>query len=107
MNPANKSTDENYTEKVEEIITDSTRRIFLENNINIESLGRETPIYSEDSPIDSLNLVMLISDIEHVIGEQYNREIVLADEKAMSTRNSPFRSVGSLADYVCKLLNTN
>ena len=39
------------------------------------------------------------------ISEKFNKEIILADEKAMSQERSPFLSVKSLADYIEKLLN--
>jgi acyl carrier protein len=53
--------------------------------------------------LDSMGLVNLIVDIEQRLEEECDLVVVLADERAMSQKNSPFRSVGSLTDYVCQL----
>jgi len=34
------------------------------------------------------------------VAEKYDTDVVLADEKAMSERNSPYRTVGSLAAFI-------
>lgn len=60
----------------------------------------ETELYGGDSGLDSLSLVMLVSAIESAITEQLGRDVVLASEKAMSMRHSPYRSVGSFVDFV-------
>jgi len=46
----------------------------------------------------------LITDLEERISDEFDKDITLADEKAMSQRNSPFRSVESLTNYISKLL---
>jgi len=58
-----------------------------------------------DSPVDSLGLVMIITAFEAKLNETFNVELVLANEKAMSMSRSPFRSLGSLADYAVELLD--
>ena len=64
-----------------------------------------TPLFGEDSGVDSLTLVNLIVAAEQKIQEQMDAAVTLADEKAMSQKNSPFRSVESLAAYIVMLLN--
>ena len=54
--------------------------------------------------MDSLALVSLITDLEEKISDEFDEDIVLADEKAMSQRTSPFRTVESLTEYISKLL---
>jgi hypothetical protein len=44
--------------------------------------------------------VSLIVAIEQAVEDELAVSVVLADEKAMSQRSSPFRTVGSLAAYV-------
>ncbi|MGH1366138.1 MAG: hypothetical protein ACRBF0_21440 [Calditrichia bacterium] len=63
-----------------------------------------TMLYGEGSSLDSLSLVNLIVIAEEKIEDQFDAAITLADEKAMSLRNSPFRSIDSLADYICTRL---
>ncbi|MGE0255528.1 MAG: hypothetical protein AB7N54_09755 [Alphaproteobacteria bacterium] len=59
----------------------------------------ETQLFGDGGRLDSLGLVTLIVGVELRLGEAFGCPITLADERAMSMRNSPFRSVGTLADY--------
>ena len=60
----------------------------------------ETALYGQGGALDSMALVNLIADIEEALAEQFDASIALADEKAMSAKNSPYRSVSSLTDAV-------
>jgi len=42
--------------------------------------------------------------VEQTIEDKYGASISLADEKALSQRNSPYRTVGSLAEYASRLI---
>ena len=57
------------------------------------------------SPIDSMGLVSLIADLEGRIATTCNKEVVLADDTAMSAMRSPFRTVGALATHVRNLVD--
>lgn len=67
-------------------------------------VGEGTRLIGRDLALDSIGLVTLIVDLEQRIGEQYGVTLTLASDRAMSQQNSPFRTVGALADYVCTLL---
>jgi len=60
----------------------------------------DTPIYGGDDGIDSLSLVTLVVNLEEQSERAFGRRLSLADQKAMSMRNSPYRSAGSLADFI-------
>lgn len=64
----------------------------------------ETPLLGAGSALDSLGLVSLIIAIEERIEKQLGRSITLANEKAMSLAKSPFRTIGTLADYISQVL---
>ncbi len=64
----------------------------------------DTVVFGGDGKLDSLGLVTFIVAVEQKIAETFNVTVTLADEKAMSQRNSPFRNVGALAGYIKKLL---
>ncbi len=55
--------------------------------------------------MDSLNIVMLIAEIEDQIFEELDVSITLADDRAMSQKTSPFRSVKSLVKYINTLIS--
>ncbi|AJC94598.1 hypothetical protein A9460_01395 [Campylobacter volucris] len=65
----------------------------------LKTANLETRLY-----LDSLALVSLISDLESILSEEFNKEIILADEKMMSSRNSPFKDVKTLAEFIEKKL---
>jgi acyl carrier protein len=54
--------------------------------------------------LDSLGLVTLIVDLEQRLEEEYGISLILVDEHALSQRSSPFRTVQSLTDYICQLI---
>mgnify|MGYP006130742503 CR=1 FL=1 len=65
----------------------------------------ETLFLMEDGGLDSLGLVSLIVATEEKIVDSLDVDITIADAKAMSQKNSPFKSVNSLADYILELLS--
>jgi len=64
----------------------------------------ETTLFGDGSRLDSLGLVGLIVSTEQKIDEKFGVAVTLADEKAMSMKNSPFRTVQTLADYAGTLI---
>jgi acyl carrier protein len=67
-------------------------------------LGEDTRLIGRNRVLDSMGLVTLIVDVEQRLEEDYDVVVIVADERAMSQRRSPFLSVGSLADYICQLV---
>ncbi len=66
---------------------------------------RETLLFGESGLLDSVGLVSLIVAVEQEIENDLGVSIVLADERAMSQKHSPFRSIGALADYAASLVS--
>ena len=91
--------------KIEEVILNSLIELNeeLENN-PLSSPTKETRLYGGNGALDSMALVSFITDLEEIISEKFDKHIILADERAMSQRTSPFRSVESLTIYIKKLL---
>ncbi|MEH7011470.1 acyl carrier protein [Neobacillus niacini] len=75
----------------------------FEQNIPVE-LMECTPLYGKEGVLDSLGLVSLIVMIEQAIEDELEVSLILADEKAMSQKTSPFLKVSLLVDYICRLL---
>jgi acyl carrier protein len=65
----------------------------------------DTPIFGKQSPLDSIQLVSLIVDIEEGVHDTLGVEVTLADRRAMSQKQSPFRDVASLCAYIETLLS--
>jgi hypothetical protein len=66
-------------------------------------VGPAAPIFGAGSPLDSLGLVALLLDIEEAL-QAAGYPIVLSDERAVSQKRSPFRTVDSLVRYIGTLL---
>ncbi|MZP29440.1 acyl carrier protein [Heliobacterium undosum] len=69
-----------------------------------EELNEETRLFGKEGLLDSVGLVTLIVDVEQKVEDETGHSIVLADERAMSQKQSPFRTAGALADYILTLL---
>ena len=74
-----------------------------------QQLGQSTKtvLFGKDGRLDSLSLVNLLVIIEQNIKDEFDVSITIADEKAMSQKRSPFRTIGTLADYIDMLLREN
>jgi len=64
----------------------------------------ETVLFGDGALLDSIGLVNFIVTAEGLVQDVVGRTVTLASEKAFSRRQSPFRSIGSLADYIGELL---
>ena len=60
----------------------------------------ETRLLGSQSVLDSMHLVSLIVAIEREVEDTFSLTLTLADERALSMKESPFRSIQSLADYI-------
>lgn len=92
-------------EQIEKIILNSLMELNEElENESLQNPTNTTKLYGANGLLDSLALVSLVADIEERVSEELQIDIVLADEKAMSQRTSPFRDVESLSNYIQKLI---
>lgn len=67
---------------------------------HLRNVTAETPLFGGEHGVDSLTLVRLVADVEREAEEKFGKRVVLADELAMSRRNSPFRTIGSLSEFL-------
>lgn len=70
-------------------------------------VSENTILFGNGSSIDSLSLVSVIVDLESIFSDEYNFDISLTDDRAMTREVSPFDTVKSLADYIFELVNEN
>ena len=82
---------------VRDAVTDLNDELQYET---LENPTEETVLFGGDDGIDSLSLVRLVVDIEQRIQEEIGKKASLTDERAMSAKRSPYRSVGALTDFI-------
>jgi acyl carrier protein len=89
-----------------EIVLDSIRNLnAVIQQPELENPTQNTRLFGSNGILDSISLVSLILEVEERVNDEFGKNIVLADERAMSQRTSPFRSVRALCAYIEKMLN--
>jgi D-alanine--poly(phosphoribitol) ligase subunit 2 len=66
--------------------------------------GEMTKLFGGDGLLNSLGLVSFIVALEESLEDEFGISVLLADEKAMSRRTSPFSRVSYLVDYIQELI---
>ena len=93
-------------ELISKLVFESIKSFQNEVEYNIDlSAGENTRLFGGNSQLDSISLVTLIVIIEEKIETDFGTSVLLADEKAMSRRTSPFSKIDNLIDYIFDLLN--
>jgi acyl carrier protein len=64
----------------------------------------KTVLFGKNGQLDSLGLVNLIVIIEQNIEDEFDISITIADDKAMSQKHSPFKSISTLSNYLFDIL---
>ena len=77
------------------------REFISENEIEVNSeININTKLFGSMSIFDSMELVQFIVEVEQFLHDEYEIEIELTSEKAMSRRTSPFKSIKSLEIFI-------
>jgi D-alanine--poly(phosphoribitol) ligase subunit 2 len=76
----------------------------LPHHIEVEK-GADAQLFGAGAPLDSMALVQFVVEVEAEMEDTFGASIVLANERAMSQRRSPFLTLGTLAEYIGTLLN--
>jgi D-alanine--poly(phosphoribitol) ligase subunit 2 len=93
------------SEKIAQIIYD----VIDETNAELPAdrqleKSKDAILFGNHGKLDSLGIVHFIVAVEDRVREELGASITLADERAMSQKNSPFRTVSSLSTYIVELM---
>lgn len=87
------------------VVVASLHEVVEQNGLPaLTSVTEETVLVGKDAVLDSLGVVSLIVEVEQRIEGEHSVSITLANDKAMSARNSPFRTVGVLTDHILAMI---
>ena len=87
-------------------LRDITSEVSKQKQIEMPAvLDESTRLIGKKAVLDSLGLVNLIISVEQEINDSNGLSITIADDRAMSMEKSPFKSVATLADYICLLID--
>ncbi|GAB4441765.1 MAG: hypothetical protein OHK0015_39440 [Chloroflexi bacterium OHK40] len=88
-----------------QVVLASLREVLEQSGEDVPAdLTEDTVLVGNGAVIDSLGVVSLIVEIEQRLEMDYEISVTLANDRAMSQRNSPFRTVGVLADYILTMI---
>lgn len=82
-------------ETVKEIGEDQDNEVLI-------NATEDTRLFGET--LDSMGVVFLVTELESRISDKLAVNLTLADERAMSQKTSPFRSVKALTKYANELI---
>jgi D-alanine--poly(phosphoribitol) ligase subunit 2 len=88
-------------ESIYNSIEELNRQLAEDNHLE-KSVG--TVLFGNEGRLDSLSLVNLLVIIEQNIEDEFDISLTIADERAMSQKQSPFKNIGTLANYLYMLL---
>ena len=72
-----------------------------ENEIQVDNkIDSNSRLFGSNSVFDSMELVQFIVEVEQFLDEEYDIEIELTSDKAMSRRSSPFISLNTLSKFI-------
>jgi acyl carrier protein len=87
------------------IVVASLAEVFVQSGMPApESVTGDTVLVGKDAVLDSLGVVSLIVEVEQRVEAEHGVSVTLANDKAMSQRNSPFRTVAVLTDHLVAMV---
>ena len=71
-----------------------------DRKLMINNADEDTRLFGGGGLLDSMGVVILLSDLEDRLDDEYDVMLSLASDSTMSKTRSPFRNVKSLAKYI-------
>jgi D-alanine--poly(phosphoribitol) ligase subunit 2 len=92
-----------YADQLAEIVIRQATQTVLDQGADAPAaVTRDTSLFGPTGLLDSVGLVSLVLAVEQEISDLLGVSVSLADEKALSQRHSPFRTIGTLVDYAAR-----
>lgn len=93
--------DNKIRELLEEAIAELNETLDDDDKV---AFNDETRFVGANACIDSMSFINLISIVEELIEDKFDKSVKLVNEKAFSSKNSPFQSIDTFANYIKELL---
>lgn len=88
--------------RTEELVIECIKRQLSSEQSDVV-LNKDTQLIGTNRILDSMGLVSLLIDIETALNEE-DIDVSIMSENAMSFKVSPFRTIGSLINYIDELI---
>jgi acyl carrier protein len=87
------------------LVASCLRELAVQQDLTLPGdIGTSTQLFGPGGLLDSLALVALVVAVEQAVEDEFGVSLSLADERALSQRHSPYRTVGTLAEYAGTLI---
>ncbi len=88
------------TDNVREVILDCIARLNELRDLDSKlATTADESLFGDGSPLDSMGLVTLTMDVEDAFADQ-GVAVSLSDSRAMSRKQSPFRTIATLVQFI-------
>ncbi|MCB0738176.1 MAG: hypothetical protein KDC92_11735 [Bacteroidetes bacterium] len=84
---------------MKELVYNAFTKLREEFSMDRVELNADTVVYG-DNGFTSIQLVRLIVELEDAIYNKTEKEVDLSDDAALSVKNSPFATLGSLQAFI-------
>lgn len=86
---------------INQVVISTFKQVLADSEKTFEGEpAADTMIMGPDSPFDSVDLVTFIVALEQILEDDWDISVILADDRAMSQTESPFKSIGSISNYI-------
>lgn len=89
--------------EIKKIVVSVVMQYLISQQID-HHIDESTSLFGDSSILDSMGLVNIVIDLESEFLDK-NIEISLTSEKAMSRRQSPFRTIATLVDFISEQID--
>lgn len=89
------------SDKIKNIVIDEVKAVL---DVETKDINVETKLFGIGGILDSMSLVSMIVAVEQDIEDEFDVQITIADARAMSQKNSPFRTIGTLIEYINEVM---
>jgi acyl carrier protein len=88
-------------EEISKIVLSVFGEILIDrDDIDQYEINEKTQLMGSNSLLDSIDLVTFIVSLEQYLEDEFSITITIADENAMSQKESPFKTLGTLVDFI-------
>ena len=89
--------------KAVEMVIATVKQALAEAGVEAGEVTEATTLVGKGAVLDSMGVVSLIVDVEQKLETDFNVTVTLANDRAMSEKNSPFRTVAVLVDHILQM----
>ena len=93
-------------EKIKQIVENCLLQLKETSGLSFE-ITDGIVLLGENAVLDSFDFVSLTQEIEDKVSDELGKDITIVSAKAFSKKNSPFKNVDTLSEYILELVSND